>query len=40
MIKRGEAQLLGSDCHNMAARPPDMGRAMAVLEKKQLTMNN
>jgi protein-tyrosine phosphatase len=31
MIKRGEVQLIGSDCHNMGARAPNMG---------QLTINN
>ena len=34
MLKSGMVQLLGSDCHNMTTRQPNMGQAVAYLEKK------
>ena len=34
MIERRQAHLLASDCHNTSGRAPDMGRAMAVVQKK------
>lgn len=33
MFRRGEIQMLGSDCHNMTTRPPQLGQARAVIEK-------
>ena len=29
-LKAGKIQLIGSDCHNMASRPPDLGAARSV----------
>lgn len=34
MFGSGDAHFLGSDCHGMHRRPPNMGDGMAVLEKK------
>ena len=36
MLKDGVAQLIGSDCHNMTTRKPNMGPAVAYLEKKHM----
>ncbi len=33
MVKDGQIQFLGSDCHNMTTRPPNMHKAVAKLEK-------
>lgn len=33
-IKSGGVLFVGSDCHNMTSRPPKIGQAMAVIEKK------
>lgn len=37
LLKNGVVQLLGTDCHNMTSRKPNMGLAMAYLEKKGMT---
>lgn len=34
MLKKGQIQLLGSDCHNMRSRPPRLGEALAVIQKR------
>ena len=34
MLSRGEIHLLGSDCHNMSSRPPQIDEAYSVIEKK------
>lgn len=34
LFREGEAQLLGSDCHNMSSRTPNLAEGRAVLEKK------
>lgn len=34
MFKKGQAQLLGSDCHGMHRRPPNLWEGRRVLEKK------
>lgn len=34
MLKNGIVQLLGSDCHNMTNRSPNLGPAIAYLQKK------
>ena len=34
LLESGMAQLLGSDCHNMTTRQPNIGHAVAYLEKK------
>ena len=34
MMKRGMVHFIGSDCHNTETRAPDVGRAMAVIEKR------
>lgn len=34
LLKRGQAHLLGSDCHSMGSRRPDMGDAWKILENK------
>jgi len=33
-VQAGKVHLLGSDCHNMTTRPPDLSQAVAVIEKK------
>ena len=37
LLKSGTVQLLGSDCHNMTHRPPNLGPAVSYLEKKGMT---
>lgn len=34
MLENGTVQLLGSDCHNLTDRPPNLGQAAAYLTKK------
>lgn len=34
MLKQGQIHLLGSDCHDLKSRPPELGKAAAVIEKK------
>ncbi len=34
LFKKGTARLLGSDCHSVHRRPPDLADGRAVLEKK------
>lgn len=34
MLKKGQIHLLGSDCHNMTVRKPNMGKAAQVIEQK------
>ena len=34
LIKRGAVSFLGSDCHNMNDRAPDIGKALKTIEKK------
>lgn len=34
MLRRGQIQLLGSDCHNMGDRAPNLGPALDRIEKK------
>lgn len=36
MIRNGTIQVLGSDCHNMGTRPPNLGTAARQLEKGRL----
>lgn len=36
LLKNGAVQLLGSDCHNMTKRPPNLGQAAAYLEKRSM----
>lgn len=33
-FKKGTVHFLGSDCHNMNYRAPDIGKAISILEKK------
>lgn len=33
MLRRGDIHLLGSDCHNLTTRKPNLGRARAVIER-------
>ncbi len=33
-VRSGQIHLLGSDCHNRDTRPPNLGRAMGIIEKK------
>lgn len=33
MFRKGEIQMLGSDCHNQTTRPPRLAEARAVIEK-------
>lgn len=37
LLKSGTVQLLGSDCHNMTTRPPNLGEAMAYLDRRGLS---
>lgn len=34
LLREGRVQLLGSDCHNLSHRPPRIGEAYALIEKK------
>ena len=34
LLNEGYIQLLGSDCHNMTSRPPQLGRALDVIQKR------
>lgn len=34
LFQRGDAQFLGSDCHNLTSRPPNYGKGRKILEKK------
>lgn len=34
LLKADQIQLLGSDCHNLTTRPPEMGRAVRRIEEK------
>ena len=34
LFKEGRAHLLGSDCHNLTSRPPNLAEGRAVIEKK------
>lgn len=34
MLKNGQVHLLGSDCHDVTRRKPDMGAAVRLIEKK------
>ena len=34
LLREGRVQLLGSDAHNLGARPPRLGEAAALIEKK------
>lgn len=34
MLAHGELQFIGSDCHNMTSRPPNIGKAYEVINKK------
>lgn len=34
MLKKGQIQLLGSDCHNLTDRVPNLGDAVARIQKK------
>lgn len=34
LLKNRAIHMLGSDCHNMSDRPPDIGRAFEIMEKK------
>lgn len=34
MLGRRTVQFIGSDCHNMSDRPPDIGRAYELIQKK------
>ena len=34
MLKSGYINLLGSDCHNLDKRPPNLGEAISMIESK------
>ncbi len=34
LLKEGRIHLLGSDCHNMSVRPPNLGEACRILREK------
>lgn len=34
LLKKGAAHFIGSDCHNMNDRAPDIGKALKTIEKK------
>lgn len=34
MLKDGAVQFIGSDCHNVTSRPPNIGKAFEIIEKK------
>lgn len=33
LLKSGNIQLLGSDCHNISSRPPNLGKAFEIIKK-------
>ena len=33
MLKRGEIHFIGSDCHNLSSRPPEIGSAFEIIRK-------
>ena len=33
MLRNDQIHLLGSDCHNMQLRPPELGKAAALIRK-------
>lgn len=35
LLDEGLVQILGSDCHNMTTRPPDLGQAYDMIRKKR-----
>lgn len=37
LLKNGVVQLLGTDCHNMTTRPPNLGSAVEYLQKHGMT---
>ena len=34
LLKKDQIQLLGSDCHNLTSRTPNLMEAVAVIEKR------
>lgn len=34
LFRKGKARLLGSDCHNMTNRPPNLGAGRAIIKKR------
>lgn len=34
LLKEGRIRFIGSDCHNLTSRPPQIGKAFDVIEKK------
>ena len=34
LLRRGQVDLLGSDCHNLTSRPPDLGGLCERLKRK------
>lgn len=34
LLETGMVQFLGSDCHNLTSRPPQLGKALEVIQKK------
>lgn len=34
MLSKGQIHLLGSDCHNLTVRSPNLGKAVALIEKR------
>jgi len=34
LLKKGKINFVGSDCHNTASRPPNLGRAFEIIEDK------
>ena len=34
MLRQGQIHLLGSDCHNLSSRKPNLGPAIGAIEKK------
>lgn len=36
LLKKDTVQLLGSDCHGLERRPPNLGQAVACLQKKKM----
>ncbi len=34
LLKEGKIHFIGSDCHNMKSRPPQIGKAFEVIQKK------
>lgn len=38
LLREGRVQFVGSDCHNMTTRPPQLGKALSVLKEHEVEL--